>query len=61
MNIYFRFGSKFMFENVLTKNIKRGLYSTSFNADIVPLINLHLAKQKDKLKNKPKSVSKQSD
>jgi len=52
MNIFFRKGINFRSRNTLLmdgkilKNFKRGLYSTSFNSDIVPLVHLHLAKQK---------------
>ncbi len=44
MNKFIIFGSLYVLENVF----KRGFYSHSVNADIIPLVHLHLMKQKNK-------------
>jgi len=42
------------------RDVKKGLYSTSFNADILPLLNLHLAKKKKDIpfEDEPKRKAK---
>jgi len=55
MNRFNRLGIKFIIESQISKNIKQGFYSNSFNADIIPLIHLHLIKQKE---NKNKKLLK---